>query len=74
MVKGIVSNVSKVPQDDFYMVEVVLPEGLTSYYKDKEIVFSQNMQGEAEILTDKMRLIQRIFNPVKSTVSRQREM
>jgi len=73
MLKGIVSNVSKVPQDDFYMVEVSLPDGLTTYY-GYTIAFSQNMQGDAEIITEKMRLIQRIFNPVKSAVSRQREM
>jgi HlyD family secretion protein len=73
MVKGEVSNVSKVPQDDYYTVEVVLPDGLMTYY-GVEISFSQNMQGQAEILTDKMRLLQRVFNPVKSAVSRQREM
>jgi HlyD family secretion protein len=73
MVKGEVSNVSKVPQDDYYTVEVVLPDGLMTYY-GVEIGFSQNMQGHAEILTDKMRLLQRVFNPIKSAVSRQREM
>ena len=73
MVKGEVSNVSKVPQDDYYTVEVLLPGGLMTYY-GVEISFSQNMQGQAEIITDKMRLLQRIFNPVKSAVSRQREM
>lgn len=73
MVKGEVSNVSKVPQDDYYTVEVELPEGLMTYY-GVEISFSQNMQGQAEILTDKMRLLQRIFNPVRSAVARQREM
>ncbi len=73
MVKGVVSNVSKVSQDAYYTVEVALPDGLTTYY-GLEIGFSQNMQGQAEILTDKMRLLQRIFNPVRSAVSRQREM
>ncbi len=73
MVKGLVSNVSKVPQDNHYTVEVTLPDGLTTYY-GVEIGFSQNMRGQAEILTDKMRLLQRIFNPVRSALSRQREM
>ncbi|MEX2370316.1 MAG: HlyD family efflux transporter periplasmic adaptor subunit [Bacteroidales bacterium] len=73
MVKGEVSNVSKVPHDDFYSVEVNLPDGLTTYY-GIEINFDQNMQGQAEILTDKLRLLKRIFNPVRSAVSRQREM
>lgn len=73
MVKGEVFNISKVPQDDFYTVEVTLPEGLKTYY-GYEIGFSQNMQGQAEILTDNMRLLQRIFNPVRNALSRQREM
>lgn len=71
MVEGRVSNVSKVPQDNYYTVEVELPNGLTTYY-NMEIDFSQNMQGQAEILTDEMRLLQRIFNPVRSAISRQR--
>lgn len=73
MVRGKVGNVSKVPQDNFYTVEVILPDGLTTFY-GIEIGFNQNMVGEAEILTDKMRLLQRIFNPVRSAVSRQRAM
>ncbi len=73
MVKGIVSNVSKVPEGDFYTVEVDLPDGLTTYY-GIEIGFSQNMVGNAEILTDDMRLLQRIFNPMKNAISRQRAM
>ena len=73
MVKAQVANVSKVPQDNFYTVEVEFPDGLTTFY-GINIEFNQNMQGKAEILTDEMRLLQRIFNPVRSAVSRQREM
>jgi len=70
MVKGYVKNISKVPDDDFYMVEVDLPSGLHTYY-DTDIPFSQNMQGQAEILTDKMRMLQRVLNPIKSAISEQ---
>ncbi len=73
MVKGYVSNISKVPDDEYYMVEVEFPSGLRTYY-DIEIPFSQNMQGQAEILTDKMRMLQRVLNPIKSAVTRQVEM
>ncbi|MEZ5070868.1 MAG: HlyD family efflux transporter periplasmic adaptor subunit [Bacteroidales bacterium] len=73
MVKGVVRNKSRVSDDDFYMVEVDLPAGLTSLYGE-EIPFSQNMQGDAEILTDKMRLLHRVMNPLKSALSRQRGM
>jgi len=73
MVEGNVSNKSKVPDDDYYMVEVELPRGLRTYY-GKTITFSQNMQGDAEILTDKMRMIQRVLNPLKSAITKQAKM
>lgn len=73
MVAGKVSSKSKVPDDDYYMVEVDLPAGLRTYYK-KTIPFSQNMQGDAEILTDKMRMLQRVLNPLKSAITKQTQM
>jgi len=73
MVKGRVSSISEVPDDSHYMVEVELPSGLMSYY-DIDIPFSQNMQGQAEILTDKKRIIERVLNPIRSALSRQAGM
>jgi HlyD family secretion protein len=73
MVEGKVSSKSKVPEDDYYMVEVDLPAGLRTYYK-RTIPFSQNMQGNAEILTDKMRMLQRVLNPLKSAITKQTKM
>jgi len=73
MVKGYVSNISKFADDDYYTVEVELPAGLRTYY-DFDIPFSQNMQGQAEILTDKMRMLHRVLNPIRSAVTKQREM
>jgi multidrug resistance efflux pump len=73
MVKGFVNNISGVPDDGFYAVEVVLPNGLRTYY-NTEILFSQNMQGDAEIFTDKKRLLERVLNPIRSAISKQVEM
>jgi len=73
MVKGNVKNISEVSDDDFYTVEVELPDGLLSFY-GIEILFSQNMQGDAEILTDKKRLLTRVLNPIRSAISKQVEM
>ncbi|MDX2429926.1 MAG: HlyD family efflux transporter periplasmic adaptor subunit [Bacteroides sp.] len=73
MVKGYVSNISDVPDDGFYAVEVELPTGLHTYY-NIDIPFSQNMQGQAEILTDKMRILERVLNPIKSAISKQVSM
>ena len=73
MVKGYVSNISEVPDGGFYMVEVILPKGLHTYY-NIDIPFSQNMQGKAEILTDSMRILERVLNPIKSAISKQLSM
>jgi HlyD family secretion protein len=73
MVMGIVSNISRVPDENFYTVEVELPYGLRTYY-DREILFHQNMQGQAEILTDKRRMLHRVLDPIKSSITKQVEM
>ncbi len=73
MVRARVSNISRVPENDFYTVEVYFPNGLTTFY-GIDLGFSQNMQGQAEILTDKMRLIELFFNPIRNAITRQREM
>jgi hypothetical protein len=73
MVEGYVRNISEVSDDDFYAVEVELPNGLRSFY-DYDIIFSQNMQGDAKILTDKKRLLTRVLNPIRSAISKQVEM
>ena len=73
MVKGFVSDISEVPDDDFYTVEVEFPAGLRTYY-DIPIQFSQNMQGNAQILTDKKRMLMRVLNPIRSAISKQLEM
>jgi len=73
MVKGEVVNISAVPDDDTYMVEVELPQGLHTYY-NIDIPFSQNMQGKAEILTDKKRMLERVLDPIKSAISKQVSM
>lgn len=73
MVKGFISNISPVPDGDFYAVEVELPDGLRTFY-GTDILFSQNMQGNAEIFTDKKRVLERVLNPIRSAISRQLEM
>jgi multidrug resistance efflux pump len=71
MVKGIVSSKSLVPSGENYVIEVTLPQGLTTLYGIK-LDFTQNMQGTAEILTDDMRLLQKLFNPFRHLISKNR--
>ena len=71
MVRGVIRNISLIPDDREYIVEVDLPEGLITYY-DIEIPFKQEMQGTAEILTDRRRLLERIVAPIRAVISEQR--
>lgn len=64
-VKGVVHNMSLMPNNEFYVVEVEMPQDLKTNY-GIQLKFSQEMKGSAEIITSDLRLIQRVFNPVKS--------
>jgi HlyD family secretion protein len=69
IVTGIIKSKSLVASDNFYSLEVDLPDGLlTSYGKDLE--FSQEMQGTAEIITENIRLLERIFKPIKAILKK----
>lgn len=65
IVRGVVENVSLVPEDNFYMVEVHFPNGLVTNYKDT-LQMQNQLTGQAEIITEDLRLVQRFFNPLKA--------
>lgn len=65
MVKGTVKSISLVPANDTYIAEIDLLQNLETNY-NIPLVFSQEMQGDAEIVTEDLRLIQRFINPLKS--------
>lgn len=69
MVRGVIKTKSLVPSGDAYVIEIELPNGLTTLYNHK-LEFNQNMQGIAEIITDDMRLLQKIINPFRYLLSR----
>ena len=68
MFEGIIQSISSIPNEDFYYVEVVFPKGMkTSYGID--ITFSHKMKGSAEIVTEDIRVIYRILQPIKSILT-----
>ncbi|RIH64278.1 HlyD family efflux transporter periplasmic adaptor subunit [Mariniphaga sediminis] len=71
IVSGQVVNISKVPvtteEGAFYTAEISLVNDLTTNY-DRELPFSQEMQGVAEIVTKDRRLIERLIDPLISIV------
>lgn len=61
IVEGKVRNVSLSPDSEGnYYVEVELPNGLKTSY-NKELIFDKEMRGSAEIITEDLRLIERVF-------------
>ncbi len=65
VVRGTVKSISLVPSNDSYIAEIALPQNLETNYHIP-LVFSQEMKGDVEIVTEDLRLIQRFFNPLKS--------
>ena len=69
MLKGKVKSISLLPSGDEYIIEISLPEGLRTLY-GINIEFTQKMQGTAEIITEDVRLLQKIINPFRYLVSK----
>ena len=66
VLKGKIQNISLVPdKDGNLLLDVALPDGLLTSY-NKQIVFQQEMKGSAEIVTEDLRLIERILYQFKS--------
>ncbi len=64
MVRGVIHRRSLVPHENMYVLDVKLPDGLSTFY-GKNLELSQNMEGRAEIITGDMRLIERALYPFK---------
>jgi len=61
MLKGSVKNISLTPDKDGNMlIDIAMPDGLrTSYHKN--ITFQQEMSGTADVVTEDLRLIERLL-------------
>jgi multidrug resistance efflux pump len=63
--QGTVVSKSAIPKENFYTIQIALDQGLkTSHHT--EIPFEQALQGRAEIVTDKRRLLTRFLDKVFS--------
>jgi len=70
MVKAFVKTISIMPEKEFYSVELEIPDGLRTNY-NRNLEFTQSLQGTAEIITEDIRLLVRILNPLKSLFKKQ---
>ena len=61
IVEGKVQNISLTPDEKGnYYVDVILPKGLKTSY-NKQLPFEKELKGNAEIVTQDLRLIERFF-------------
>jgi len=64
-VKGRVCSVSPVPTaENMYVVDIELPDGMRTNY-GKDLPLTREMKGVAEIVTEDMRLIERLLAPLR---------
>ena len=74
MVRVEIKNISLVPivaeeNQKAYMLEVEFPDKLKTNY-GKELTFSQEMTGSAEIITEDLRLLDKFLNPIRAVIKR----
>ncbi len=65
MLEGTIQSISKVPENQKYTLDVNLSNGLVTNI-GTELKFAQDSEGTAEIITENLRLLQRIFNPIRA--------
>lgn len=73
--KAKVKNINLVPNTDVntqrntYLIKIELTNGMQSTY-NKTLLFTPEMGGDAQIVTEDLRLIERIFNQFKSILEK----
>lgn len=60
ILSGTIAHIASAPKGQHYDIWVELPKGLTTSF-GKPLPFIQEMQGQAEIVTEDLRLLQRIY-------------
>ena len=69
MLRGIVSNISTVPNKDTYAIDVDLKNGLTTSY-NKTLLYKEEMKGKADIITKNISVMDRIFFNFKKLIDK----
>lgn len=60
---GNIRSISLVPNENIYYAEVDLPNGLITNY-NKTLPFANQLQGQAEVITDDISLLERFLQPL----------
>jgi hypothetical protein len=67
--EGIVSSVSDIPVDSVYLIRVKLPESLSTS-TGKRLNIRSGMTAEGEIVTEELRLIEKVFYEIRRYLKR----
>ena len=71
MLIGKIQSIAPIPVNNFYAVEIELPQNLTTNYGTK-LEMQQELWGNCEIITEDLRLLQRVIYPVKAVIEKNR--
>ena len=67
-VNGKIEFIKNIPTDSGYLSKVILQNGLVTNY-NKQLLFTNGMKAQAEIITEEMRLSDRLFNGLRKLVT-----
>ena len=67
MLNGVVKNISLVPSNNNYAVDVELSKGLTTSY-NKTLTYKEEMSGTGEIITNNLSVLDRVFMKFKKMI------
>ncbi len=67
MLIGKVESISDIPEKEKYTVTIHLPNGMTSTY-NKKLGFTPQLQGETEIITEDLRVLERVFFEIRKLI------
>lgn len=69
IIEGRVQNISLTPNDKGeYFVNIILPQGLTTSFQ-KTLPFDKELKGNAEVVTEDVRLIERFFMQIRKLLA-----
>lgn len=67
LLRGVITSISEIPNEKKYLVTIKLPETLITS-QNKIINFTQQLSGTTEIITDDLRLLERLFYQLRKLV------
>jgi multidrug resistance efflux pump len=67
MLVGKIESISQVPEKENYTLLISLPNGMSTTY-NKQLNFKPQLQGDTEIITEDLRLLERVFYQLRKLV------